>query len=49
MSVIGGMFPFETALSVDNGYFQQICPSDGDISFMMSGRCGIFRLFLKYL
>ena len=43
MRVIGGMFPFETALSVDNGYFQQICPSNGDISFMMSGRCGIFR------
>ena len=36
MRVIGGMFPFETALSVDNGYFQQICPSDGDISFMIS-------------
>lgn len=43
MSVIGGIFPFETALSVDNGYFQRICPPDGDISFMMSGRCGIFR------
>lgn len=43
MSVIGGMFPYETTTSSDNGYFQQICPSSGDISFMMSGRCGIYR------
>lgn len=43
MGVIGGIFPFESTLSVDNGYFRDICPSEGDISFMMSGRCGIYR------
>lgn len=43
MGVIGGMFPFESTFPAENGYFQRICPSSGDISFMMSGRCGIYR------
>ena len=43
MSTIGGMFPFESTLFSDNGYFQSICPPEGNISFMMSGRCGIYR------
>lgn len=43
MGYIGGLFPFEATIPADNGYFQKICPPEGDISFMMSGRCGIFR------
>ena len=42
MKMIGGTFPHETAEKQENGYFKRICPSDGEITFMMSGRCGIY-------
>ena len=43
MTSIGGMFPLEHVLPVDNGYFDRICTPADDVSFMMSGRCGIYR------
>ena len=33
----------EPLLAEENGYFQQICPPEGDLSFTMSGRCGIYQ------
>ena len=42
MNKIGGMFYYEQSNPQENGYFDQICPSDGDLAFTMSGRCGIY-------
>lgn len=33
----------EPATETDNRYFQRICPSDGEVAFTMSGRCGIYH------
>lgn len=33
----------EPLLEQSNGYFEAICPPDGDLSFTMSGRCGIYQ------
>ena len=46
MGTIGGIFSNELALSTANGFFSRICPSGSDVSFMMSGRCGIYRCLL---
>lgn len=43
MRKIGGTFPLEPTLSTDNGFFDKICPPGGDVCFMMSGRCGMYR------
>lgn len=42
MKMIGGTFPPEKTKTQENGYFSRICPSDGEVVFMMSGRCGIY-------
>ncbi len=42
MKMIGGTFPPEKTEPLDNGYFSRICPPDGEVRFMMSGRCGIY-------
>ena len=42
MKMIGGTFPPEKTGPDDNGYFSRICSPDGDVRFMMSGRCGIY-------
>ena len=42
MRKIGGSFPEEPTLLNENGYFEKICPPNGDLRFMMSGRCGIY-------
>jgi len=38
----GGVFPAEAPVPAENGYFEAICPPEGEVRFMMSGRCGIF-------
>ena len=42
MRKIGGSFDIECTLEQDNGYFGALCPPDGGLRFMMSGRCGIY-------
>lgn len=43
MKMIGGMFPLETAMEAENGFFTRMTPPEGDLVFMMSGRCGIYH------
>lgn len=33
----------EPLLPGENGYFERLCPPDGEVSFTMSGRCGIYQ------
>ncbi len=33
----------EPLLDGENGYFRALCPPDGEVSFTMSGRCGIYQ------
>lgn len=42
MKMIGGTFPPEPVNSTENVFFDRICPPDGDLAFMMSGRCGSY-------
>ena len=42
MKKIGGMFYYEPCKVAENGYFERVCPPDGDLAFTMSGRCGLY-------
>lgn len=42
MKIIGGTFPPEKTEFAENGFFEHICPEDGEVVFTMSGRCGIY-------
>ena len=42
MKKIGGTFPPEKTEPAENGYFDRVCPVNGDLKFMMSGRCGSY-------
>ena len=42
MKKIGGMFYYEACRPEENGYFERVCPADGDLAFTMSGRCGLY-------
>ena len=33
----------EPLLREENGYFQRLCRGGGEVSFTMSGRCGIYQ------
>ena len=37
MKKIGGMFYYEPCKVAENGYFERVCPPDGDLAFTMSG------------
>ncbi len=39
--MLGGYFETEDLSPTENGFFAQLTPSDGDLRFLMSGRCGI--------
>lgn len=40
MKTIGGYFPPEPCMAEENQFWESLLPEDGDIRFMMSGRCG---------
>lgn len=42
MEMIGGYFGFDPLKEEENYLFEKICPNDGDLKFLMSGRCGIY-------
>ena len=42
MMEIGGFFPYEEAMPVENGYARRVCPDAGDVRHLMSGRCAIY-------
>ena len=42
MNKIGGFFTFDTLNERENNFFQNLCPVEGDIRFLMSGRCAIY-------
>lgn len=42
MTYSGDLFPLETPLERDNGFFESLAP-EGSCEFLMSGRCGIYH------
>lgn len=42
MDTIGGYFSFDPLKGEENHFFEDLCPKDGNLKFLMSGRCGIY-------
>lgn len=48
MKKIGGYFPYETLLSKTTGFLEGLCPENGDLRYLMSGRCAIYYALEDY-
>lgn len=42
METIGGYFGFQQPAENENRFFQRLCPENGELAFLMSGRCAIY-------
>ncbi|MEG1971546.1 MAG: DegT/DnrJ/EryC1/StrS aminotransferase [Oscillospiraceae bacterium] len=42
MKKIGGIFPIQKAKETENHFFENICPQNGELKFLLSGRCAIY-------
>lgn len=48
MKKIGGYFPYETLLEKKNEFLEGLCPENGDLRYLMSGRCAIYYALKDY-